>query len=84
MGEIICFERLSEQPLNTERKMQDHSASAQSQLLQRLRETREEIEKLDVCEPADMCSEMYETWADQHEELEDELDEILEELDVLE
>ena len=39
------------------------------------------IAELDAREPADMESEAYEAWADEHEDLEDLLDEILDLLD---
>ena len=39
------------------------------------------IAELDAREPANMESEAYEAWADEHEELEDLLDEILDLLD---
>ena len=41
----------------------------------------EQIAQLDAREPKDMDSEAYEAWADEHEELEDLLDEILDQLD---
>ena len=40
-----------------------------------------QIAELDAREPADMESEAYEAWADEHEELEDLLDDILDQLD---
>ena len=40
-----------------------------------------QIAELDAKEPADMDSELYEAWAEEHEELEDLLDEILDLLD---
>ena len=40
-----------------------------------------QIAQLDAREPADMESEAYEAWADEHELLEDMLDEILDLLD---
>lgn len=48
-----------------------------------LAQLREEIALLDEQEPEDMDSEAYETWGEQHEELEDLADEILELLDEL-
>ena len=44
---------------------------------------REEIQRLDEEEPADMESEEYEAWGEEHEELEDMVDEILELLDEM-
>ncbi|MBE6934191.1 MAG: hypothetical protein E7462_03975 [Ruminococcaceae bacterium] len=44
----------------------------------------EQLEQLNAKEPADMDSELYEAWADQHEELEDLLDEIQDLLDDME
>lgn len=41
----------------------------------------DKIAQLDAREPANMESEEYEAWADEHEELEDLLDEILDLLD---
>ena len=41
----------------------------------------EKIAQLDAREPEDMESEEYEAWADEHEELEDLLDDILDQLD---
>lgn len=40
-----------------------------------------QIAELDAREPEDMDSELYEAWADEHEELEDLLDEIQDLLD---
>ena len=40
-----------------------------------------QIAELDEREPEDMDSELYEAWADEHEELEDLLDEIQDLLD---
>ena len=40
-----------------------------------------QIAQLDAKEPADMDSELYEAWAEEHEELEDLLDEIQDLLD---
>ena len=44
---------------------------------------QEELHVLDAKEPKNMNSELYEEWADEHEELEDYLDEILERMEVL-
>lgn len=40
-----------------------------------------QIAQLDAREPEDMDSELYEAWAEEHEELEDLLDEILDLMD---
>lgn len=40
-----------------------------------------QIAELDAREPSDMDSELYEAWAEEHEELEDLLDEIQDLLD---
>ena len=44
---------------------------------------QEELHALDDREPKDMLSDVYEEWADEHEELEDYLDEILDRLEAL-
>ena len=43
-----------------------------------------QLAELDAEEPADMMSEAYEAWGDAHENLEDQIDEILDQLDALE
>lgn len=48
------------------------------ELLTLLERLRAEIAALDEKEPKNMNSEAYETWAERHEELEDQVDEILE------
>lgn len=53
-------------------QLQDHYALMQLQL-----------QKLDAKEPKNMNSEAYEAWADEHEELEDYLDEILDQMEAL-
>ena len=50
-------------------------------LLEQKAALQAQIAELDTREPEDMDSELYETWADEHEELEDLLDEILDLLD---
>ncbi len=44
---------------------------------------QEELHALDAREPRNMNSEVYEHWADEHEELEDYLDEILDRMEEL-
>ena len=44
---------------------------------------QEELHGLDANEPKNMNSEAYEQWADEHEELEDYLDEILDQMETL-
>lgn len=44
----------------------------------------EQLAQLDAREPQDMDSELYEAWAEEHEELEDLLDEIQDLLDEME
>lgn len=51
---------------------------SREELLTLLERLRAEITALDEKEPKNMNSEAYETWADRHEELEDQVDEILE------
>lgn len=51
---------------------------SREELLTLLERLRAEIAALDEKEPKNMNSEAYETWADRHEELEDQVDEILE------
>ena len=50
-------------------------------LLTRKTAIEAQITELDVREPANMDSEEYDLWADEHEQLEDLLDEILDLLD---
>ncbi len=51
-------------------------------LRERLAQLRCQIAELDRKEPRNMESEAYEEWADAHEELEDLVDEILDQLDM--
>lgn len=55
-----------------------------SRLKSYLKELRRQVEELDAQEPRDMESEEYESWAQEHEELEDLIDEVLDRLDDLE
>lgn len=52
-------------------------------LERQLAELQEELTALDAREPKNMNSEAYETWADEHEDLEDQIDEILDALEEL-
>ena len=52
-------------------------------LLSYLRDLRALVAELDAAEPADMESEAYEAWGEQHEELEDLIDEALDLLDEM-
>ena len=55
-----------------------------SRLKSYLKELRRQVKELDAQEPRDMESEEYESWAQEHEELEDLSDEVLARLDDLE
>ena len=57
---------------------EDTDELSREELLTLLERLRAEIAALDEKEPKNMNSEAYETWADRHEELEDQVDEILE------
>lgn len=57
---------------------EDTDELSREELLTLLERLRAEITALDEKEPKNMNSEAYETWADRHEELEDQVDEILE------
>lgn len=57
---------------------EDMDELSREELLTLLERLRAEIAALDEKEPKNMNSEAYETWADRHEELEDQVDEILE------
>lgn len=57
---------------------EDTDELSREELLTLLERLRAEIAALDEREPKNMNSEAYETWADRHEELEDQVDEILE------
>lgn len=52
-------------------------------LLSYLDALRSQVAELDAAEPADMESEEYEAWGEQHEELEDLIDEALDLLDEM-
>ncbi len=56
---------------------EDTDELSREELLTLLERLRAEIAALDEKEPKNMNSEAYETWADRHEELEDQVDEIL-------
>lgn len=57
---------------------EDTDELSREELLTLLERLRAEIAALDEKEPKNMNNEAYETWADRHEELEDQVDEILE------
>ena len=57
---------------------EDTDELSREELLTLLERLRAEIAALDEKEPKNMNSEADETWADRHEELEDQVDEILE------
>ena len=57
---------------------EDTDELSREELLTLLERLRAEIAALDEKEPKNMNSEAYETWADRHEELEDQVDVILE------
>ena len=57
---------------------EDTDELSREELLTLLERLRAEIAALDEKEPKNMNSEASETWADRHEELEDQVDEILE------
>ena len=70
MAEIIGFP--------AQNGAEDTDELSREELLTLLERLRAEIAALDEKEPKNMNSEAYETWADRHEELEDQVDEILE------
>ncbi len=74
MGEIVAFPGGEPEEL-------DFAEMDEDQLRACLEELRERLAVLDKQEPADMNSEAYETWAEEHEDLEDMMDEVLELLD---
>ena len=75
MGQIIDLKDYFSEP--------DLDAMDRDALREYLKELRFRIEELDEKEPRNMNSEAYETWADQHEELEDLVDEVLDRLDEM-
>ena len=70
MGEIVSF------PGNEPEEL-DFADMDEDQLRACLEELRDRLADLDRQEPADMNSEAYETWAEEHEDLEDMMDEVL-------
>ncbi len=62
----------------------DLGEMGRTELLEFLHSTREQLAWLDEREPPDMDSEVYQTWGDRHEELEDLADEIMDRLEELE
>ena len=77
MGDIIQFPHLPEEE-------PDIYEMDPEQLKEYLAQLRAQIALLDEEEPADMESEEYESWGEQHEELEDLVDDVLDRLEVLE
>ena len=77
MGDIIQFPHLPEEE-------PDIYEMDPEQLKEYLAQLRAQIALLDEEEPADMESEEYEAWGEQHELLEDMADEVLELLDEME
>ena len=75
MSNVIAFPQM-EEPKDiyemTLEEIREHYAAMQEQL-----------HDLDAKEPKNMNSELYEAWADEHEELEDYLDEILDRMEDL-
>ena len=75
MSNVIAFPQ-KEEPKDiyemTLEEIQAHYAAMQ-----------EELHALDAKEPKNRNSELYEEWADEHEELEDYLDEILDRMEEL-
>jgi hypothetical protein len=59
------------------------NGSPRDRLLTQLQDLRAQIAQLDLEEPEDMDSEAYELWGERHEDLEDQVDELLEQLDLL-
>ena len=54
-----------------------------SQLQAHYAAMQQELQALNDREPENMQSDLYEQWADEHEELEDYLDEILDRMEAL-
>ena len=76
MADWITFDPLEQMP--------DPADMDRAQAEQYLAAVRAQIAQLDREEPADMDSEAYDEWGDQHEELEDLADELMERLEELE
>ena len=62
---------------------EDIYAMTLSQLQAHYAAMQQELQALNDREPENMQSELYEQWADEHEELEDYLDEILDRMEAL-
>jgi len=77
MGDIISFPSFDQEE-------HDLLALSADELKRLLANLRQQIEQLDLAEPADMDSEEYMQGGEAHEELEDQIDEILDRLDELE
>lgn len=66
------------QPRSEEKYLDEMS---REELLDYLRQLEQRLQALDAREPKNMNSEAYESWADEHEALEDAVDEVREMLD---
>lgn len=66
------------QPQSEEKYLDEMS---REELLDYLRQLERRLQGLDAQEPKNMNSEAYESWADEHEVLEDAIDEVRELLD---
>lgn len=68
------------QPRSEEKYLDEMS---REELLDYLRQLERRLQGLDAREPKNMNSEAYESWADEHEVLEDAIDEVRELLDEI-
>lgn len=75
MSEIIPFPTADQWP--------ELAGMNKEDLLQALSSVHEKLALLDEQEPEDMTSEVYESWAEQHEDLEDLADEIQDRLEEM-
>lgn len=75
MADIIDFPGFAEEP--------ELDTMDREQLQAWLEDVRAQIAELDQREPAEMGSEEYEAWGEEHEDLEDLADEIVERLEEL-
>lgn len=73
MGDIVDFGAFDTEP--------DIYSMSRGELMDYLDEVWEQIGELDEREPEDIGSEEYDSWADEHERLEDLADEIQDLLD---
>lgn len=63
-------------------RIPDLRAMDKAALQDRLEQLRALVAQLDETEPADMDSEEYEEWGDLHEELEDLIDDVIDQLEA--